>query len=346
MIVKNEAHCIKKCLESVKPLISYWVICDTGSTDNTVEVIKEVLKDIPGELHHHDWIDFSTNRNKCIDLCKDKGEYIFWIDADDYIECDDFSFIKELNFDLYYIKIMHDSIQYNRIHIFKSSKNFKFVGVLHEYLNCEESTRSGFISNLKLIFGGNGFRSKNDKKYLDDAKLLENELIREPNNSRNMFYCAQSYRDAKEYEKALEYYLKRSKMGGWNEEVFYSLFQAGKLMVYLKYDFATIETTYIKAYNACPSRAESLCYLCMYYRDSNLFDKSYFFAKIASRIVKPNNGLFVENSCYDWRIFDELAISAYYVGYINESKNINLMLLNKAPEDQKERIANNIKFCK
>ena len=46
MIVKNEAHCIIRCLESIKPYINYWVICDTGSTDGTQNVIKEYLKEI------------------------------------------------------------------------------------------------------------------------------------------------------------------------------------------------------------------------------------------------------------------------------------------------------------
>jgi glycosyltransferase involved in cell wall biosynthesis len=39
MIVKNESHVIERCLNSVKPLLDYVLIVDTGSTDNTIEVI-------------------------------------------------------------------------------------------------------------------------------------------------------------------------------------------------------------------------------------------------------------------------------------------------------------------
>ncbi len=50
MIVKNEATVIRRCMESVRPIIDYWIIVDTGSTDGTQDVIREHLKDLPGEL--------------------------------------------------------------------------------------------------------------------------------------------------------------------------------------------------------------------------------------------------------------------------------------------------------
>ena len=51
MIVKNESHVIRRCLDSVRPFIDSWVIVDTGSTDGTEDIIREHLKDIPGQLH-------------------------------------------------------------------------------------------------------------------------------------------------------------------------------------------------------------------------------------------------------------------------------------------------------
>ncbi|HBY69284.1 MAG TPA: glycosyl transferase, partial [Flavobacteriaceae bacterium] len=48
MIVKNESAIIKRCLDSVKQHIDYWVIFDTGSTDNTKDLIKDYLSSIPG----------------------------------------------------------------------------------------------------------------------------------------------------------------------------------------------------------------------------------------------------------------------------------------------------------
>jgi hypothetical protein len=43
MIVKNSGEVLRKCLQSVKPYIDRWTILDTGSSDNTPEIIKEEL---------------------------------------------------------------------------------------------------------------------------------------------------------------------------------------------------------------------------------------------------------------------------------------------------------------
>ena len=42
MIVKNESHVIEKTLENIidNIPITYYIISDTGSTDNTIEIIK------------------------------------------------------------------------------------------------------------------------------------------------------------------------------------------------------------------------------------------------------------------------------------------------------------------
>src|SRR5579872_2737177 len=81
MIVKDESEVIERSLSSIKHLIDYWVIVDTGSTDGTQTIIKKFLKGIPGELHERKWVDFAQNRNEALDLAKNKGDYLLFIDA-------------------------------------------------------------------------------------------------------------------------------------------------------------------------------------------------------------------------------------------------------------------------
>lgn len=103
MIVRNESKVIKRCLDRVKDKIDYWVIVDTGSDDNTMEIIRETLKDIPGELHQQEWINFGKNRTQSLALAKDKADYLLLCDADEQIIFSDEFNTSNLNEDAYLI---------------------------------------------------------------------------------------------------------------------------------------------------------------------------------------------------------------------------------------------------
>ena len=86
MIVKDEAPVIVRCLESVRPIIDYWIIVDTGSTDGTQDLIEKYFHDVPGELHQRPWVDFAHNRSEALVLARKHGDYSLIIDADDALE--------------------------------------------------------------------------------------------------------------------------------------------------------------------------------------------------------------------------------------------------------------------
>src|SRR5271155_4620707 len=87
MIVKNESKVILRCLESVRPILDYVLVEDTGSTDGTQTIIRDWLDRVglPGEVYDEPWRDFSYNRSHALArLRENRGvDYALMIDADD-----------------------------------------------------------------------------------------------------------------------------------------------------------------------------------------------------------------------------------------------------------------------
>jgi glycosyltransferase involved in cell wall biosynthesis len=349
MIVKNEAHCIEKGLRSVLPYLSYWIICDTGSTDETETVVKQILADIPGEFHHHEWQDFATNRNLALQLAQKHADYILILDADDYLQIHNPQIFSQLSAPAYQILIQHHRIQYHRIQLFKSNLTAYYEGVVHECLMIPLPLNEiPILKDCVMIYGGVGNRSSDPQKYYRDAQILERALIQQPDHSRYAFYLAQSYRDAGESLKALIHYQRRAIMiHGWHEETFVALLEAGKLLQELEpQNIEGIETLFLRA-SHFSRRAEPFYYLAYFHRLRQNFHKAYFYAEYGLTITTPPpDALFLEHSCYRWRLLDEYSVAAYWAGYHQQFREAILKLLTipDIPEADKQRIMDNQQF--
>ena len=78
MIVKNEAKCLERCIESVRPIVDEFVIVDTGSTDGTQDIIKKY-----GKLYEIPFVNYVETKNHALSLAK--SDYILFMDADEYV---------------------------------------------------------------------------------------------------------------------------------------------------------------------------------------------------------------------------------------------------------------------
>ena len=229
MIVKDEAHIIEdtltKLLKKIK--IDYWVISDTGSTDDTKSVITTFFKknNINGEIYDDKWKDFGYNRTLALAHAYNKSKYVLIFDADDEL-CGDFVLPKEMNKDAYYLQFGDaNGTSYIRTQIVNNHKKWKYVGVLHEYIACmEESNGTEVITgNYYTVSGRTSSRNKAGDKYLKDAIILEKAYDEALQNKdeiygRYGFYCANSYYDAGKYEEAIKWFKITLNNKNWDQE--------------------------------------------------------------------------------------------------------------------------------
>jgi glycosyltransferase involved in cell wall biosynthesis len=320
MIVKDEAHIILETLESVKRYLDYWVICDTGSTDNTISLIQDFFakEKIPGELHSETWVDFGHNRSQVFTYAYQKADYLWVMDADDIL-VGDFDVHQLSEADSYALRYGTDFI-YWRPQLFNGFEKWCYKGVLHEYAFClsKPEQRQEFIDgSYHIVSRRLGARNLINPtvKYLLDAQAMERALQQESDfylTTRYLFYIAQSYRDAGQPALAIQWYEKRIAAGGWAEEVWFSKYQIGLLYEQLG-NTKEAKICYLNAYEYRPTRAESLYSLGKMCNLQQEFCQAHMFLSVALKIPPPSDLLFVSQDFYRYLIAFELSISAYWI---------------------------------
>ena len=317
MIVKNEEKDIKRCLESVIPFIDYWVISDTGSTDKTKKVIQDLMDKhgVPGELHDHEWVDFSTNRNYALELSRPHADYIWFMDADDNFVPngpDPFSILSD-EYEMYHMNYtINDGVFFSRACIMNSKSDFQFNGVLHETLGLKDG--SVYPGDKRAALTGSGHivarasplkRNKTEKeKYLSDAAILEKDLEENPLNYRSMFYLGQSYQLAENLIQAIDAYYLRAMFPdeGNTDEVFLALYEIAKMKISLKFPEEECIDCCVRAWEFDSSRIEPICLAMQYLYNRGRIGYALALGDMAKQTVSVHpSAPKIDSAIYDYK---------------------------------------------
>jgi glycosyltransferase involved in cell wall biosynthesis len=358
MIVKDEAGIIERCLASVRSLIDYVLIVDTGSSDGTQQVVRGWLDKtaMPGEVIDEPWRDFAYNRSFALAKLREHSgiDYSLMVDADQVIEFDPGfdveKFKADLECELYDVKVSSGSIVYLLPQLASNKIDIVYRGVLHEYrecpAGCSRERAQGFL--IKEVH--DSARGQDPHKYQKDAGVFEAALAEETDPfliQRYKFYLAQSYRDAGQQNPAIENYLERAKLGGWDQEVFYSLYSVAKMKEQLGGTDEEIIEGYLTAHRVCPARIEPIYAAALFCRKRGLYDRGYNLAKKYLYQPAPTAGLFVETWIFDHGLLDEFSVLAFWSGRYSECLEACRRLLDggKLPESERPRVKGNAHFA-
>lgn len=352
MIVKNESAIIVRMLNSVISLIDTYCICDTGSTDDTLNIIKTYFdeKKMTGLLIEEEFKNFEHNRNFALKKCAGMSDYILLLDADMILK--NINFDKKIlnNYDSFNILQGTDDFYYNNIRIIKNNGMFKYIGVTHEYLFAPNSKNYSFEkSKIFILDIGDGGAKSN--KYDRDIQLLTDGIQNEPTNTRYYFYLANSYFDNKNYQKAIDVYLQRISFGDQVQEIWYSYLRIGLSYKHMN-SMDKALNYWLEAYNYFPHRIENLYYIIEHYRATRKYILAKIYYDLAINIIlslddaTKNNYLFLHNDIYTSKIYFEYYIIAYYLNIKNVNDELIKILNNSNNNVIKNITLSNMKFYK
>ena len=235
MIVRNEETTVVPLILSLKNHINGYIVCDTGSADDTIDTIKKYFDNfgIQGLFAHHIWKNFAHNRNECLrhgesvlgQVCK----YWLILDADQV-------FVSDENIRLPDLKLTHDAywlienvrgMEFQNLRLVRSSRPWFFKGIIHESIHLQDSFSEGILP--RSIYTKHD--SLGERSVEHDIKLLEKALQETPNDPRLVFYLAKA-KHSVDMAEAVPLFIKRIQLGETPglEEVFWSKYALGLIL--------------------------------------------------------------------------------------------------------------------
>jgi glycosyltransferase involved in cell wall biosynthesis/Tfp pilus assembly protein PilF len=256
MIVKNEEAHLSPCLESIKDFADEIIIVDTGSTDNT----KEIARLMGAKVFEFPWTDdFSAARNES--LRRATGHYILWLDADDRMEPEETTKLREMKAKLplkhpkaYYLIIKSYSpadgeISFFQLRLFPNRPGVRFEHRIHEQVNFSLQRLGIPMENLAIQIRHTGYenplilKGKSERNWA----ILEEELKRDPQNLIFAYNAARTLAGLDRTLEAIEY-LRRITENQFiqkKEKAFYlqAALMLGKFYLQVK-DFSLAQTLF------------------------------------------------------------------------------------------------------
>jgi len=355
IMIKNEAPVIEQTLKAmVDGGIDSFLVYDTGSTDTTIAEVNKFFQEqniTNFAIEQEEFVDFSTSRNKALDLV-DKyfpdATFIYMPDAEWILHngSELIKFCEEQKNKIiasYGIRlIMNGTCDFPVDRLIRKKSKIRFRGSVHETLEfCAgaDVPNKVFIEFKPTRHGA----EKTFERFKRDLKLLLKDFAQNPNDPRIVFYLAQTYACIGDHENAVRFYELRITLNGWPEENFMATYRLAQEIEALAandpknetlYTWELAQYYYLKAFSMRSTRIEPLGRIALHYLNSGENALAYLFAIRACTVKYPNDRLFVEKDMYTYWRYEIVGRSAWYIGEFDVGEWALRKALKKNPGDK------------
>lgn len=382
LLIEDDKNDIDKFLNSLKTVINTISLINVKS-ENKDEIISWCKKNnIPLKINNNEY-----NLTQSIKISKIEfpdTDYFLVSNLNENWEVKNFD-KKNLIDDRYEVLKKDNESYYPETRLLSSKINWVFkLGVFGYWINGKDehpkNIKNNLLTSLKVVPNTNIDNYERNVKLLFDD--LNNPALTKNDKLTVKFYLAKIFKDNDKFEDAIYYSNERINGGGWDEEIYCSIYNIG--MVYEKWGckmkecfnnenieftkkwndknltpmellrksasfFAEAIAHYKKAYEYRPTRSESLysiVKLCRIIETNEMTKIGYETSLIGNKIKFPRDKLYVRSECYDYLFDFEIAMISHLIPEKKENGAIIIdSLLNREdiPEDIKTQLRNKIK---
>lgn len=325
MIVKNEARSLRATIASVKPFVDRYLLLDTGSTDGTPAIAAEAFEGTPGEVAEGPFVDFGATRSRALDLLGTSAVFSLMLSGDETLEdggalrrfCEAHAPKSGPEHGAYYLRVHYGESVYDSARLARTADGWRYKGVTHEVL-----TRDGVppprvrVPDAHIVHDLSRRDAASTRRRWElDRRLLAAEVKKAPEDTRAAFYLAQTEECLGDHRAAYAAYARRVQLGGWQEEVYESLFRLARVAGALGRPWPEVQQLYLDAHAHSPHRAEPLFAIAWHWYEAKNWPLAFLFAQRGAEIPFPEGAtLFVDAEVYRTKLPDLVGTAAFYVG--------------------------------
>lgn len=229
MIVRDEKHTLPRCIASVRPFVSGWVIVDTGSVDGTQCLARAMLNDIPGMVVNRAWSgDFARHRNDALEITRyeaifNQATHILTIDADEWLTEEGAlglaTCVREGISNLFWYASA-DEYCFRKAAVLNIRDLVKWSSALHEFPVLRSDAKALTLGGVSIEYGDDGYRRRHTDWVANDLRTLSEKSAQD---WRNLFFFARTHEAANSFSAARTGFIQSARLATNEDE----LFQAG-----------------------------------------------------------------------------------------------------------------------
>jgi glycosyltransferase involved in cell wall biosynthesis len=284
MIVKNSGEILRQTLRSFLPHVTHFCICDTGSTDNTQEILIEETELYSGFLFKEDFVDFSHNRNLVLERAEQLYPDCYYITIDDSYTLENAeafaAFFEAATDPAYLVFIRNEETQYLSTKI--STKGMRYRYRIHEIIDPPEQPR--LVRDFLFLEHRPADHKKRTAERAEfDLACLRKDLKDYPKDPRLMFYIARTLYNQDKLLEAAQWFRERILLDGSRYEKYQSMIYITLIAERTSHEPKELLGLYLGIYELFPEYNETLYYAAVnaaelgYHKKAiKLLEKAYY----------------------------------------------------------------------
>jgi tetratricopeptide (TPR) repeat protein len=334
MAARNDPALVNRTFASAKPFISHWLISHTGLAHGPSRTDGESLQGVPGTLKQVEWVSAAHNLTQALALAKGKADYYLILSPGMEVKVES-EFRHDLKSDSYLLR-EEGATECWAERLVSDSHEWEYTGRVKSFIRSRTAKTRGKLHGISVIPHVDLAEAGEELKQ--GVYLLKEDLERGINVARCTFHLGGCYRDLGNLAQAIEWYEKRSTMGGWEEETWYSLYQVARLQQRMGISWILVLNQHLRAYEFRPMRAEPLYHIARFYRESRQWNLAYLFSSAGWELPYPDDLLFIDRAVYEYGLPLEHALCCRELGKHDEAVEAaeKVLASASAPEEVRE----------